>query len=76
MYFIENTHHFLAVEITLHFSYWYFCELLEANRHFRLEIDPVIVIVVLMVVFWVCVKHKHQDCTVCGTWVGDGWSFC
>jgi len=33
----------------------------------------VIVIVVLMVVFWVSVNHKHQDCTVYGTWVGDGW---
>jgi hypothetical protein len=38
-HFIENTRHFLTVEITLHFCYWYFCKLLEANRHFRLEID-------------------------------------
>ena len=39
MYFIETTHHFLAVEITLHFCHCYFCELLEASRHFRLEVD-------------------------------------
>jgi hypothetical protein len=33
---------------------------------------PVIVIAVLMVVFYVSVNCEHHDCTVYGSWVGDG----
>jgi len=39
MCFIEITHHFLAFEIIVYFCYWYFCKLLETNRHFSLKID-------------------------------------